>query len=257
EAARLLAVSGARPKRTIRFILWTGEEQGLLGSRSWVERHADELPRISAVFVDDGGTNYEGGLGCPDSMVEMLAAATAPVNNQFYSKADGKYLNVNIHSTGDRMPRSGGSDHVSFVQRGVPGFFWDEVGRAEYGYGWHTQHDRLDLAIPEYLRQSATCAAITAYNLACAESLLPRVPLPPPGEPGERRRGERRPDGGNAADGRPRGPAAPGAPPAPTPPGPAAIPGEPAPGQGAAPPAPAPAEPPAPASPARPEPEPK
>ena len=53
---------------------------------------------------------------------------------------------------------------------GVPGFFWDEIGRANYGYGWHTQFDRLDLAIPIYLRQSATATAITAYNLACAGS---------------------------------------------------------------------------------------
>jgi hypothetical protein len=63
---------------------------------------------------------------------------------------------------------------MSFVEKGVPGFFWDEVGRADYGFGWHTQNDKIGLAIPEYLQQSATCAAITAYNLACAPELLPR-----------------------------------------------------------------------------------
>lgn len=58
-------------------------------------------------------------------------------------------------------------------------FFWDEVGRADYGYGWHTQNDRLDLAIPEYLIQSATCSAIATYNLACAPNLLPRAEKAP------------------------------------------------------------------------------
>lgn len=173
EAARILAAVGAKPKRTIRFILWTGEEQGLLGSRAYVEEIKDELEKISAVFVDDGGTNYQGGLRCTHEMVDMLAAATAPVNNLFFDSVDGTPLNVDITGA-DRFPRFGGSDHASFVARGVPGFFWNEVGRAEYGYGWHTQHDRIDLAIPEYLMQSATCSAVTAYNLACAEGLLPR-----------------------------------------------------------------------------------
>lgn len=174
EAARILMAAGAKPKRTIKFILWTGEEQGLLGSREWVKQSESMWPNISACFVDDGGTNYQGGLKCTDAMVPLLAAATAPVNFQFVDLKDGKPLNVNIQPQGDTFPRFGGSDHFSFVREGIPGFFWDEVGRAEYGFGWHTQNDRIDLAIPEYLMQSATCSAITAYNLACAPELLPR-----------------------------------------------------------------------------------
>lgn len=193
ETARILIAAGARPKRTIRFILWTGEEQGLLGSRSYVERYASTLDKISAVFVDDGGTNSQGGLSCTDAMVDMLAAATAPVNDKFFDSADGKPLRVNIRPSGSRMQQSGGSDHASFVARGVPGFFWDEVGRAEYGRGWHTQFDKLDLAIPEYLKQSATCSAVTAYNLACAPDLLPRwrTDAPAEGEDGDRPRPRR------------------------------------------------------------------
>jgi len=174
EAARILMAVNAKPKRTIRFIHWTGEEQGLLGSKGYIESHKDELGKISAVFVDDGGTNSEGGLNCADAMVPMLAAATAPINNQFYSEVDGKFLNVNVKGVGKRNPRGGGSDHATFNKELIPGFFWDEVGRADYGYGWHTQHDRLDLAVPEYLKQSSTNAAITAYRLACADTMLPR-----------------------------------------------------------------------------------
>lgn len=178
EAARILMAVNARPTRTIRFILWTGEEQGLLGSRAYVQANKDSLDKVSAVFVDDGGTNYEGGIPASADQVDMLAAATAPTNNQFYSEIDKKHLNVNIRPQGEMRTGGGGSDHQSFNAVGVPGFFWDEVGRAEYGFGWHTQNDTLDLAIEEYLVQSSTNAAITAYRLACAPDMLPRVPVP-------------------------------------------------------------------------------
>ncbi|MDF1809814.1 MAG: M20/M25/M40 family metallo-hydrolase [Phycisphaerales bacterium] len=175
EAARILMAAGVQPKRTIRFALWGGEEQGLLGSKAYIESLTEEeLSKISAAFVDDGGTNYEGGIPAADFMVDYLAAATAPVNNVFYSETDGEYLNVNIRPTGGKIETHGGSDHAAFNKVGVPGFFWDEEGRADYGYGWHTQNDRLDLAIEEYLMQSATNAAIVAYNLANAPGLLPR-----------------------------------------------------------------------------------
>ncbi len=176
EAARILMAAGAKPKRTIRFCLWTGEEQGLLGSKAYVEAYKADLDKHSVVFVDDGGTNTQGGLGAPTVALPMLAAATAPTNNVFWSTTDAKWLNVDVRDTGEKLVGHGGSDHASFNAVGVPGFFWDEVGRSEYGYGWHTQHDRLDMAIPEYLKQSATNSAIVAYNLACAERLLPRAP---------------------------------------------------------------------------------
>ena len=190
EAARILAAVQAQPKRTIRFILWTGEEQGLLGSRAYVESLSEsELANISAVFVDDGGTNYQGGLECIQSMADMLTLATTPVNEAFPDLP----LKVTVN---ERMPRGGGSDHQSFNRKGVPGFFWDEVGRADYGFSWHTQHDTMQYVIPEYLVQSATCTAVTAYNLACADALLPRE-IRDPNEPeegeddGRRRRRDR------------------------------------------------------------------
>ncbi len=183
EAARILAAVHAKPLRTIRFIDWTGEEQGLLGSKAYVEAHKAEMDNISAVLVDDGGTNSEGGLTVADPMVEMMAAATAPTNNQFYDDVDKRYLNVNIKHGGEKIRTHGASDHASFNQVHVPGFFWDEVGRDDYTHIHHTQFDRIDDAIPNYLVQSATNAAITAYRLACAPSLLPReVPPPPPKE---------------------------------------------------------------------------
>jgi hypothetical protein len=179
EAARILAAVGAQPDRTIRFALWSGEEQGLLGARAYVAALSDEeKAKVSAVFVDDGGTNYQGGIPAADHMVPYLAAATSWTNGRFFSETDDAHMNVNIRPTGDKIDTHSGSDHAAFNAVGIPGFFWDEVGRANYRYGWHTQKDRLDQAIPEYLVQSAVNTAITAYNLANAPTLLPRKPAP-------------------------------------------------------------------------------
>lgn len=175
EAARILSTVGVEPKRTIRFILWTGEEQGLLGARAYVDSLTEEeRNNISACFVDDGGTNYQGGLQCVEEMAPMLREATAPVNFAFPDMP----VDINVQR---RMPRGGGSDHAAFNAVGIPGFFWDEVGKGgregkNYRFVWHTQNDRPRYAVPEYLVQSATCSAITAYNLAMADTLLPRAP---------------------------------------------------------------------------------
>jgi len=134
----------------------------------------EERARISACFVDDGGTNYQGGLACIESMAEMLRQATAPVSEAFPEMPVEIIVN-------ERMPRGGGSDHSSFNAVGIPGFFWDERGSGgregkDYRFIHHTQHDTPRYAVPEYLVQSAVCSAVTAYNLACAETLLPRQP---------------------------------------------------------------------------------
>lgn len=174
EAARLLNVAGAKPKRTIRFIMWTGEEQGLHGSRRYVEMHRAELDKITAVLVDDGGTNYSGGLVGIESMKPMLEQATAVLNEAFPTLP----VTIRVAAT---MPRGGGSDHAPFNQAGVPGFFWSETGVADYGYIHHTQHDNIAAAINAYLIQSSVAAAVTSYNLACADTMLPRAPAPAAG----------------------------------------------------------------------------
>ena len=167
EAARLLHVAGAKPKRTIRFIMWTGEEQGIFGSTDYVKKHAADLDKISCVFVDDGGTNYEGGLTCTEEMKPILEAAQAPMTGVFPDMP----FEIKVVA---RIPRGGGSDHAPFNSAGVPGFFWFETGRSDYNFVHHTQHDRFEFAIPEYLVQSSTNSAVMAYGVANAVSLLPR-----------------------------------------------------------------------------------
>ncbi len=182
EAARILCKVGAKPKRTIRFIMWSGEEEGLLGSLAYVKAHKDEMDKISCVFVDDGGTNYEGGLTCTEDMKPMLEEALAPAMKAFPD------MPIEIRSS-TRIPRGGGSDHASFNQVGVPGFFWFEKGKGDYRHVHHTQYDRLDTVIPEYLVQSSTNSAAASYIVACAPTLLPRekpatpAPTPPTGPP--------------------------------------------------------------------------
>ena len=76
EAARILMKSGAKPRRTIRFMVWSGEEQGLLGSKAYVKAHKDLLPKISGVIVHDGGTNYLSGIGGTEAMLSDLELAS-------------------------------------------------------------------------------------------------------------------------------------------------------------------------------------
>jgi carboxypeptidase Q len=173
EAARILMAAGAKPRRTIRFALWTGEEQGLFGSAGHVANLSEEeRARVSVCLVDDGGTNYQGGLVCLETQKEMLDRAIAPVQAAF---PELPMENTVV----EHLPRFAGSDHASFNAVNIPGFFWNETGSGgregkNYNFVHHTQHDTMRYAVPEYLVQSATCSAVVAYQLACADSLLPR-----------------------------------------------------------------------------------
>ncbi len=181
EAARLLAKAGVRPKRTIRFMLWGGEEQGLLGSAAYVRKNPDLLPKISAVLVHDGGTNYCAGITATPPMKEAFESIFAPVKD-LDPEIPFKVREVKGLS-------GGGSDHASFLRANVPGFFWDQKGRANYNRTHHTQHDTYDAAIPEYQRNSAIVIAVGALGIANLPDLLSRENLRLPGGMGGRRLG--------------------------------------------------------------------
>jgi len=174
EAARILAASGVKPRRTIRFILWSGEEQGLLGSRSYVDRNKASIDNIVAVLNDDGGTNYQGGYVGLASQRSILEAAFAPTVAAF-PELPMAFDTVAAPSGG------GSSDHASFAQVGVPAYFTKESGRANYSFVWHTQNDRFEQAIPEYMVQSSTNHAVVAFHLASIDEKLARFPVRQPG----------------------------------------------------------------------------
>jgi hypothetical protein len=187
EAARLLAKVGAKPRRTIRFMLWSGEEQGLLGSRAYVRAHPEEMKKISAVFVHDYGTNYVAGLPATEAIAPLFEKVFQPVMNL---DPEMKFTIRKVKG----LPRFGGSDHFSFLQAGVPGFFWDQKGtatkRQNYTHEHHTQHDVYSAAIPEFQKHSATVIAVGAWGVANLPDLLPRDGLlaaPAPAEAPPRR----------------------------------------------------------------------
>ena len=173
ETARILMASGAKPKRTIRFILWSGEEQGLFGSVNYVKQHAAEMDKISCVLVDDGGTNYWGGFVGLESQRSMFEPSMKVLMETFPELPM-------VFKAQATMPRGGGSDHASFNAVGVPGFFTIETGVSDYNYVHHTQHDKLEAAINAYLVQSSTAGAVTSFNIACANEMMPRGPKPAP-----------------------------------------------------------------------------
>ncbi|TAJ21336.1 MAG: M20/M25/M40 family metallo-hydrolase [Planctomycetota bacterium] len=170
EAARLLSAAGAKPRRTIRFMLWSGEEQGLLGSEAWVKSHMELMPKISAVLVHDAGTNYLSGLAGPPALMADLKWATTPLFD-----LDARFpFNVRENKG---LSAFGASDHASFTAQGVPGLFWAQDGETSYDYVHHTQHDTFENARQDYQRHSSIVAAVTAYNLASLDHMLDRTGL--------------------------------------------------------------------------------
>ena len=175
EAARILAAVGAKPKRTIRFCLWGGEEQGLLGSAAYVRKHRTEMEKVSAVFNHDTGTNWAAALGVTEPMLPFMEAVFAPVNELMKSPDEGHEGPVFKLNKVERIAGGGGSDHASFIAAGVPGLNWSLKGRSDYfGYTWHTQWDRMDVAIEEYQRHTATVIALAALGTANLDAMLDR-----------------------------------------------------------------------------------
>jgi hypothetical protein len=162
EAARILAQCGMPPKRTIRCILFTGEEQGMRGSHAYVEQHKDELSRVSMCVVHDLGTGKVTGLGL------MGHEDLQPVLER--ELAELKPLGVTRFS----LSRMGGSDHAPFDRQGVPGFYFLQ-DPADYRFTHHSQSDTLDKASEDDLVQGAQVMAVLAMRIANLPGLLPRA----------------------------------------------------------------------------------
>lgn len=171
EAARALAKLDVKPMRTIRFVLFSGEEQGLVGSKKYVEAHKEELDKVSAVLVHDTGTGRVLTLGLHDNYQdrEIVDQVLAPLEA--------------LKLTEPSMSRTFGTDHASFDDVGVPGFYCIQEG-AEYSKTHHSQSDTFDKAWKDDLNQGAQVLAAWAFNTAQLPEMLPRRPLPyqPSGE---------------------------------------------------------------------------
>ena len=168
EAARILMAVGAKPKRSIRFMLWSGEEQGLMGSRAWCQRNRKLVrEKVSACLVHDAGTGVVIGAEGFKKQLPLLAQAFAD-----FDKIDPSFPFTLSEASGV-MP---GSDHFSFFQMGAPGIMWTQTPAVNYTHTHHTQFDTYDAAKEEHQKQTATIVALGALGIANLDALLPRPP---------------------------------------------------------------------------------
>jgi len=159
EVMRAMRASGLQPKRSLRVVLFSGEEQGLLGSKAYVETHRNELDRIQSVIVQDAGSGRI--LAFPDMEVEgwygPLVAALAP------TKALGE---IDVH-----YAKGFGSDHETFFKLGIPAFTPMQDTRDYRSHTQHSQVDTLEHIDHAALVQAAQVTAILAWGLLNGERL--------------------------------------------------------------------------------------
>jgi carboxypeptidase Q len=186
EAVRLLAAAHVRPRRTIRIALWSGEEEGLLGSLAYVRQHfgsyenpKPEYAKLDAYFNIDSGTGKPRG-----AMVFGPASAAQMVGNTLKPFADWGFMGAIASDS----RRTGGTDSTSFNNAGLPG-----IGLAQdpFDYGSFTHHTNLDTyerIYEEDVREGAVEIASAVYAIAMADDMVPRFgatdmpkPVPEPG----------------------------------------------------------------------------
>ncbi len=151
----------------------------MLGSAAYVKAHKELTPKISAVLVHDGGTNYLSGIGATEAIFSDFEQVFAPIK-----ELDSKYP-FELRKVPGLF--GGGSDHASFLAANVPGFFWRQAGSARYQRTHHTQYDTFDAAVPDYQKHSSLVVALGAYGIANLDHLLSREKLRAPGSMGNRR----------------------------------------------------------------------
>lgn len=172
EAVRILSALHVKPRRTIRIALWSGEEEGLLGSLAYVEQHfgsaenpKPEFAKLDAYFNIDSGTGKPRGAGVfgPPAAADMIREILAPFQD---------WGLVGAIATDSR--RTGGTDSTSFNHAGLPG-----IGLAQdpFDYGSFTHHTNLDTyerIYEEDVREGAVEIASAVYAVAMADQMVPR-----------------------------------------------------------------------------------
>jgi carboxypeptidase Q len=180
EVMRILKATGLPLRRTVRMVLWTGEEQGLLGSRAYVREHfgdpetmtlKPEHAKVSAYFNQDNGAGgYRGVyLQGNEAVAPIFEAWMRPFAN----------LGMTTLSIRDTMS----TDHVPFNEVGLPGFQFIQ-DPMDYGtWTHHTQQDLYERIDPQDMRKNVAIMASFVYHAANRDELLPRRPLPAPQQP--------------------------------------------------------------------------
>ncbi|MCA1803270.1 MAG: M20/M25/M40 family metallo-hydrolase [Rhodothermaceae bacterium] len=153
EVARILKKVYPNPKRTILIGLWGSEEQGLNGSRAFVEDNPEIVDNLQALFNQDNGTGRvvnisgQGFLHSYDFIGRWLAAVPREITG-------------GITTTFPGSPSGGGSDHASFVAAGAPAFFLSALSWSYWNYTWHTNRDTYDKIVFDDVRNNVILTAI-------------------------------------------------------------------------------------------------
>ncbi len=156
EAARILKKIYPNPRRTIIIGLWGSEEQGLNGSRAYVEDHPKVVEGLQALFNQDNGTGRvvrisgQGFLHSYDYMGRWLSAVPEEITQH-------------IETTFPGNPGGGGSDYASFVAQGAPAFSLSSLSWSYWNYTWHTNLDTYDKIVFDDVRNNAILTAILTY----------------------------------------------------------------------------------------------
>ncbi len=156
EAMRILKKVYPNPKRTILVGHWGSEEQGLNGSRAFVEDHPEIIQNIQVLFNQDNGTGRvanlsgQGFLHAYDYLSRWLAKVPSKIREE-------------IKTTFPGNPGGGGSDYASFVAAGVPAFSLSSLSWSYGNYTWHTNRDTYDKIVFDDVRSNAVLTAILAY----------------------------------------------------------------------------------------------
>lgn len=179
ESARMLALSGAKPKRTLLFCVWAAEEFGLWGSKHFVESKCIDLNKIANYFNRDGGPLVPLGITVPPAMYDDYVKVCAPINGV---NPDFPFVVKKNEGQPGPVPKTaGGSDHAYFVMNGCPAIsltLGDPKGyNFNYGEIWHTERDLYNKSIPEYMDHTSVVQAIIIYGLGNLPALPSRQGL--------------------------------------------------------------------------------
>ena len=161
EAMRILKQVYPNPKRTIIVGHWGSEEQGLNGSRAFVEDHPEIIQNIQALFNQDNGTGRvvdlsgAGFLHSYEYLTRWLEAVPNDISKHIKTEFPGS-------------PSSGGSDNASFVAAGAPAFNLSSLSWSYWNYTWHTNRDTYDKIVFDDVRSNAILTAILVY-MACED----------------------------------------------------------------------------------------
>ena len=177
EAMRILKASGLKMRRTVRIGLWTGEEEGLLGSRAYVKEHFGDPATMQLKPEDaklDAYYNVDNGTGKIRGVYLQGNEAVAPIFDEWMKPFN------NVGMTTLTIRNTGGTDHLSFDAVGLPGF---QFIQDPMDYDTRTHHTNMDLyeRIQEPdMKQMAVIVASFVYLTANRDDMIPRKPLPKP-----------------------------------------------------------------------------